>query len=329
MLVALSGGSDSLALTLLLRDLADLGGFAVVALAHLNHGLRPEAQRDEAFCRAFAAGLDLPVLVEGADVASAARQRGWSIEDAARRIRYDFLSRAAASVRADRIAIGHTRDDQAETLLLKVIRGAGLTGMGGIAPRRGVVIRPLLECSKEQLQVWLRTRGQLWVEDESNAEPGAARNRIRHSVLPALDEAGGGDVRPALARAAMLLREDGEWLDLVADRRFAELADGGAVPRCPARTPPDWPSRTPPCAPAAEMWFDMAALTAEPLPIRRRIVLQALRVQGGGREIGLDHVTAALAVLAGDRRAADVPGTRVELRDEKLVLLNQEPRSKC
>ena len=142
MLVGVSGGSDSVALTHLLRELAEHGEFQVAGLAHLNHQLRPSAGRDEAFCRALAARLGAGIVVESADVQSYARQARRSIEDAARQLRYEFLERAAAQSGADRIAVGHTQDDQAETFLMKLMRGAGLTGLAGIYPRRGRIIRP-------------------------------------------------------------------------------------------------------------------------------------------------------------------------------------------
>ena len=174
-LVGLSGGSDSVALTLLLRELAEHGGFSVVALAHINHQLRPDAGRDEQFCRDFAARLDLPIHVEAVDVRSYAASQRLSIEDAARRLRYESLRRCAIEIRADRVAVGHTRDDQAETFLLKLIRGAGLTGLGGIYPQRGDVIRPLLEASRADLREYLKGRGR----------PGSRTTRTPTSRTPA------------------------------------------------------------------------------------------------------------------------------------------------
>ena len=125
LLAGISGGSDSVALTLLLRELASHNEFTLVSLAHLNHQLRGTAVRDEAFCREFAAGLGLSIVFESADVKTYATAHGLSIEDAARRVRYEFLGRAAAAAGATRIAVGHTQDDQAETFLLKLMRGDG------------------------------------------------------------------------------------------------------------------------------------------------------------------------------------------------------------
>jgi tRNA(Ile)-lysidine synthase len=298
-LAGLSGGSDSVALVFLLQELAEDGRFSIVSLAHLNHRLRCTATRDEQFCRNLADRVGLPISVESVDVASYAQTQRLSVEDAARRVRYDFLHRVAAASSADRIAVGHTQDDQAETFLLKVIRGAGLAGLGGIYPRRGEIVRPLLDVGRADLRRYLEARGQEWMEDETNANLDNPRNRIRHKVLPELDAAGGARSIPAIARTASIVREDGMWLDELGERRFEALAlrhDTGIE-------------------------IDRAGLLAEPPPVRRRIVLTALRLAASNREIGLDHVQAALEVAAGESRGVDLPGTRVELRRGKMVLL--------
>jgi tRNA(Ile)-lysidine synthase len=289
-------------LALILRELSEHGGFSVVALAHVNHHLRAEAARDEEFCRGLAARLDLPILVESVDVRSYAASQRLSIEDAARRLRYECLRRAALEVRADRVAVGHTRDDQAETFLLKLIRGAGLAGLGGVYPQRGDVIRPLLDVSRSELRDYLKSVGQEWVEDDTNQDLTNPRNRVRHKVLPELNLAAGTDTSTAIARAAALAREDGQWLDELANRRYDVVVKGGST--------------------GCEI--DAAALDEEPPPVQRRIVLRALRMVADGREIGLDHVDAALGVAAGLTGGADVPGGRVELRLGKLVLTTRQ-----
>jgi tRNA(Ile)-lysidine synthase len=216
------------------------------------------------------------------------------------------LERAADALGADRIAVGHTQDDQAETVLLKLMRGAGLSGLAGIYPRRGRVIRPLLDTSRAELRERLSSDGQGWVEDESNADLENPRNRIRHVVLPELDAAAGGATRPAIARAAGLMRDDGVWLDELAAGRYRALAE---------------------CRPDG-VALDATQVAAEPPPIRRRMLLQALRAGAGDREIAMEHVEAALAVLDGTSRGADVPGARVDLRRGKLVVTSQKPMPK-
>ncbi len=298
-LVGLSGGSDSVALTFLLRELGQSLGFEVAGLAHMNHQLRETANRDEDFCRQLAERLGLPILVARRDVKALALDRGCSIEDAARRARYEFFAQAAADAGAARTAVGHTADDQAETFVLKLARGAGATGLGAIYPRRGEIVRPLLEVTRVELREYLGSLGERWVEDETNADLSNPRNRVRHDVLPHLEAALGLPARRAIARAAGLLGEDALWLDELATERLrlltAEISGGLAL--------------------------DADRLREEPLPIARRILLGALRKHAAGKEIGLEHVQTALDVLTGLSAGAQIPGSRVELRGRKLVLL--------
>jgi tRNA(Ile)-lysidine synthase len=303
-LVGLSGGSDSVALTLLLIELARHADFEVVALAHLNHQLRPSAGRDEEACRDLAARVGRPLVIERLDVRGYAAAERLSIEDAARRLRYDFLARAAAGTGATRIAVGHTQDDQAETFLLKLLRGAGLTGLGAVYPQKGPVVRPLLEVSRAELRRYLESHQATWVEDESNEDVGNPRNRLRHVVIPELERTFGGHVRAALARAADLARDDGVWLDDVGRERYASIARETQE----------------------GVELDVIRLRAEPPPIARRVVLLALRRVAGRREVGLQHVRFAMQVLAGACGGTDVPGGRVELRRGMLVLTLEGPQ---
>jgi len=301
-LVGLSGGSDSVALTRLLLELAENSEFGVVGVAHFNHRLRASAERDEMFSQELAQRFGLPIVIERFDVSEYADEHRLSLEDAARRLRYRFLERTAAALKANRIAVGHTQDDQAETFLLKLMRGAGLTGLGGIYPRRDTVIRPLLDVARSDLRAYLERLGERWVEDESNDDVGNPRNRIRHRVLPELDRAAGAPTRPAIARAAALIREDGQWLDELGQERFRAIA-----------TETDY-----------RIEFDVSALAETPVPLLRRVLLEAMRRRSGGREIGLEHVESVMALLGGLQGGGiDVPGCRVELRGGKLVLIQQ------
>ncbi len=290
-----------MALTRLLVDLAEYGEFTVAGLAHLNHRLRASADRDESFCRHFAERRGLPIVVEAADVRSYAQSHALSIEDAARRLRYAFFERVAADIGADRIAVGHTQDDQAETFLLKLMRGAGLTGLGGIYPRRGAVVRPLLDVTDVALQAYLVSQGEQWVEDESNDDLDNPRNRVRHRILPELDRAAGGSTHPAIARAAALIREDGRWLDELSDGWFSTLVIETDV----------------------GLEIAVHGLAEVPPPVLRRVLLRAMRTAAGTHEVGLDHVEAVMALLSRTQGGVDVPGGRVELRGGKLVLLSR------
>jgi tRNA(Ile)-lysidine synthase len=304
--IGLSGGSDSVALVFLLRDLSEHGNFDVAGLAHLNHSLRETAGRDEQFCRDLAGRLGLPIEVETVQVNEFAASEGLSLEDAGRRLRYRFLERSAASLGADVVAVGHTQDDQAETFQMKLMRGASLTGLGGIYPRRGAVVRPLLDVSRAELRSYLSDLGEIWMDDETNDDLRNPRNRIRHRVLPELDAALGGATRPNLARAAALAREDAEWLDARADEQFLALA----VQR------PDG------------LVFDTDRLAALPRPTGRRVLLRALRTVAGSHEVTLEHVEAGLALAGGAGGGIDVPGGRLEPQGTKLVLIRQKAGSK-
>ncbi len=209
-LAALSGGGDSVALVVLLCNLADRLGIRVAA-AHLNHGLRgAEADADEAYCREFCGARGIPLItarLEPGDLPSGS-------EVAARDARLLFLERTAAEVGACRIATGHTADDQAETVMMHILRGTGPAGLAGINPvRDGVWVRPLLGIRRGELREWLAARGISWREDASNRDTRFFRNRIRHNLLPLLREEYAPGIDAALGRLADLSRVQESYLD--------------------------------------------------------------------------------------------------------------------
>jgi tRNA(Ile)-lysidine synthase len=303
LVAAVSGGADSTALACLLAELAPGLGARLVGLAHLNHQLRDAADGDEAFCRDLAGRLGVAFDSRRVDVAAEARRRKTSVEDAARTVRYLFLSEVAAARGATRVAVGHTRNDQAETVLLRLARGAGPTGLAAIYPRAGQVIRPLLDAYRRDVEAWLRARGQAWREDESNQDRAFQRNRVRHELLPWLIAAFGAGVVDVLARQAALSRDDAEWFELVATETAARLVlEEGTV-----------------------VTLEPAALRALHPAIGRRVVLEALRRAAGGRFVGFDHVEAVMALAVGGSGAADLPGQRVECRQGRLRFEPQRP----
>jgi tRNA(Ile)-lysidine synthase len=210
--VALSGGSDSVALAHLLRELDLAGEVRLVGLAHFNHQLRPAASGDERFCAEVAAALDQPLLVERENVRDLARRERRSIEDAARRARHGFLERARVHFDADAIALGHTRDDQAETFLLRLLRGAGARGLAAMHPRRGALIRPLLDCRRAILRDYLASRGVPYINDESNGDLSIPRNRVRAELLPLLEQRFNPSIVDVLADEADLARDEWRWM---------------------------------------------------------------------------------------------------------------------
>jgi len=216
-LVAVSGGADSVALLHLLHALAESWRLTLHVL-HVDHGLRADSAADAAFVRALGARLGVPVDVERVHVGAG------SVEAAARLARYTALEAWAERLGAARIAVGHTLDDQAETVLMRVLDGAGVRGLAAIPPVRGRIIRPLVELRRAALREMLTAESIAWVEDPTNRDPKFRRNRIRHELLPLLETSYATDVIPALARVARLAREAVDALDRAATLELERLA---------------------------------------------------------------------------------------------------------
>lgn len=206
MLCAVSGGRDSMALLSFLEQLAAEKGFILHA-AHYNHMLRPTADPDEDFVRLWCADRHIPLACGTCDVRAWAREQGASLEDAARTLRYRFLEETADRVGAQRIATAHHVQDNAETVLLHLLRGTGLRGLGGIAPVRGRVVRPFLETDRRDIDAYVEENNIPYVEDESNADIAFARNRLRIEVMPLLEKLAPGSTA-RIAGAAAILREE-------------------------------------------------------------------------------------------------------------------------
>ncbi|HSB20880.1 MAG TPA: tRNA lysidine(34) synthetase TilS [Anaeromyxobacteraceae bacterium] len=260
--MALSGGPDSTALLAALQALSRAGLAGPVLACHVDHGLRPGSERDADHCAGLCARLGIPFVRRRVEVA-----RG-NVQAQARRARYAALRQAAAAAGAAAIATGHTRSDQAETVILRLLRGSGARGLSGIPARRGALVRPLIDRSRAEVLAYLRGRGLPFLEDPSNAAPRYLRNRVRREVMPVLS-ALAPSAEEALARAADLLREDERALEADA-RRLLEGAP--AAPR--------------------------AALAAAPEAVRRRVVRRLWKAANGSRR-GLEagHVEAVLRLL--------------------------------
>jgi tRNA(Ile)-lysidine synthase len=288
--VAVSGGADSVCLLHVLRELAPRWDLRLTVL-HLNHGLRGEESReDEQFVRALAAGLDLEARVRTVDVAAAPD----NLEQAARHARLAFFREQLASGDMARVATGHTRNDQAETVLFRFLRGSGGAGLAAIRPVSAEgMVRPLLAASREEVEQYLRERGIGWREDSTNAGLQFARNRIRHQLLPQLAREWNPAIGETLRRTAdWALAEEEYW-----DSEMARLAagilgerDGVVIARA-------------------------EALQSLPLAVARRLVRHALeRVRGDLRGVEFAHIAAVLKLAAaplGYGRAA-APGVAVE-----------------
>ncbi|MGE5176930.1 MAG: tRNA lysidine(34) synthetase TilS [Hyphomicrobiales bacterium] len=227
LVVGVSGGADSMALLHFLRgELAAAGHPADALLAcHVHHGIRgEEADGDAAFVAETCAARGIPFALERVDAPGRARARHESLEAAARALRYESFRAVVARSGADRVAVAHTRDDQAETILFRFARGSGLRGLSGMAPvarvHRLTVVRPFLDVSREQVLAYVARHRVVYREDASNASTAASRNAIRHEILPRLRERLNPSIRETLLREAALFREVNEFLEAEGRRAF-------------------------------------------------------------------------------------------------------------
>jgi tRNA(Ile)-lysidine synthase len=226
LVLGLSGGMDSVALLSILAALARGMVFSLRAV-HVNHGISPNAARWAGFCSELCSRIEVPLQVETVDIGPF---RSLGLEGAARAARYEVFSR----IDADVLVLAQHRDDQAETLLLRLLRGAGLRGLAAMSPLRSLtgtrarLMRPLLDVPRTEIEAYARAQGLAWVEDESNADTVHQRNFLRHEVLPALEEQFPA-ARAAIARAAAHLGEARELLDAMAQSDLERCSDGGTV----------------------------------------------------------------------------------------------------
>ncbi len=229
-LVAVSGGPDSVSLLHALMDLRDRLGFKVAA-CHLDHGFRGEESRKDAeFVARMCSDLGIPCEVAQRDVPRLMEEWGVGAEEAGRRARYRFYEEAAERTRASRVALGHTLDDQAETVLMRLIRGSGVEGLGGIPPVRGKYIRPLLFVTRLEIEEYCKEIGAEWRVDRSNLAPVYFRNQARLQLIPSL-ERWNPRLKETLAATADILREDAAYLETMAGELAGSLArrEGGRV----------------------------------------------------------------------------------------------------
>jgi tRNA(Ile)-lysidine synthase len=221
--VAVSGGADSVGLLRMMEDLRARLGVRLVVV-HFNHQLRgAESDADQQFVSAMARKLELEFIAGAEDVSAWARNHSCNLEDAARKCRYGFFSELVRDGRITRICVGHTADDQAETVLAKLIRGTGPAGLAGIYPVAESVTRPLIEIRRAELREFLLSEGQNWREDSSNLDESRLRAKIRARLLPVLEQ----DFQPAivfhLSNLSALARDDEEFWNALVEERFIAL----------------------------------------------------------------------------------------------------------
>ncbi len=293
MLCAVSGGADSVCMLYLMCEAAEKHRIRVCA-AHYEHGIRgEESLRDANFVEELCKTLNVPLLTEHGNVPAWAAENRLGTEEAARRLRYEFLDRAAKKLDCDYIATAHNADDNAETMIFNLTRGTGAKGLQGIPERRGNIIRPMLGISRKEIESYLDKIDAAHVEDSTNASDDYSRNLIRHGVMPVLKK-----INPELSSAALrtseLLRQDDDYITAEARRFVDKYFNGESI----AQT-------------------DLASLH----PAVSSRVIRMLCPE----ELSRTHVAAVTSLFTGDGLAyADVPGRRIRREQGRIYFAEQE-----
>ncbi len=300
--VAVSGGADSVALLRLLLELRDDVGI-VLSTAHFNHKIRgAEGDEDEAFVAQLAHDHALDFHRDTADVPGYAAEHKLSLETAGRQLRYAWFRKLIDAGTVEKIATGHTLDDQAETVLMRLIRGAGTKGLSGIHPvhmlRKGAIVRPLLATRRHQIEVYLSSLDQPWRTDATNADPRHLRNRVRHQLLPVLERDFNPNIVEVLSEMGEVARAEDHYLDLEAAKALAS---------CEAD--PD------------RLTLDIGTMQQFPLALRRRLIRAAAVRLGLTLEFRHVEQVLRLAAQTGGAAEAQLPDGWVALRSGRELCL--------
>jgi len=314
-LVAVSGGLDSVTLLHGLHRFRERAALTLT-VAHVHHGLRgDDADGDEAFVIARATELALPVVqarVEPGRLRETGPKRARpTLQEAARRLRWEALEALRERVDADCIATAHHLDDQVETVLMRLMRGTSPEGLGGMAPisADGLRVRPLLDTPRAEIEVWAAAEGLCWREDASNQSDAYTRNRLRRHWIPGLSADFNPQLLRAVARLAEAQRRDSAWIE----RLVGEIEPDWVVPEPDARVL------------RLEGWAEL------PEALARRLVARAVTDLGGGRDLSRTHIDRVLAFLAAPERheggrSLELPGGLRVVRESKRFRLAREGR---
>ena len=310
-LVGVSGGPDSVALLHSLVALAPKWSLRLI-VAHLNHQLRgPTADKEAAFVNNIATDLRIPCEVASRDVAAYGTRHRLSLQEAARAVRYAFYDEVAAKYSAEKIALGHHADDNAESILIHLLRGTGPLGLAGMPPvRDGRIIRPLIDLTRKEILAFLERRGLQYVQDPSNLNTDYLRNRIRHQLLPLLKTEYNPNTVDALNRLGSILRDEEDFWDLtvrelVQDPSWEHGSQGISVP--------------------------IGRLSALHPALLRRVLRHAiLSVKGDLKRLGHVHVQAVIQLIVGSSPSGrlDLPGGITVWRDRETLRFLSEPPHK-
>ncbi len=300
MVVAVSGGPDSLALLHLLKAISEDLELKLV-VAHLNHCLRPEADFEEAGVKKIAASLSLPHETRAVDIRDLKKSRGISEEEAGRLARYNLLFDTARKYGASKIALGHQLDDQAETVLLNIMRGTGVDGLAGILPayKRGAVrlIRPLLCLRRSEIEAYCSELNLSPFTDSSNLETDYTRNRLRLELIPWLEKEYNPRIREALYRLAALAFDDRRFLQALARKKYLELAGIGRQ----------------------EIFFNRKELSSLPMALCGRILRIAHKRFSHVKELDRLHIERIIELVESDETTG-----RITLPGNTFIYMSQE-----
>jgi tRNA(Ile)-lysidine synthase len=303
--VAVSGGIDSVALLDILASLRQELPVALTVL-HLNHGIRgKEAARDQRFVHELSKRYSLRYLDQEVDVPAYKKQNSVTLQEAARELRYRFFEQAMDTCNLDKVAIGQTADDQAETVLMRLIRGGGARGLKGIPPVREGYIRPLIEIWREELLQYLRYRGLPFVQDSSNLKKDYLRNRIRYELLPALSEYN-PNIKERLLHVAQVLGEDASYLEALADEIAREIVQVGA-----------------------EVSISIPLLLSLPAALQARVLQRAFAGLVARGTLEYPHITSVMALIgeAGGSKQVTLPGGYWAQRSYDTLVLGKQEES--
>jgi tRNA(Ile)-lysidine synthase len=331
--VAVSGGADSVALLLLLVKLRQKLGIGLHVL-HFNHKLRGRAaDADEKFVSQLAAKLKLPFQAGSAEIKVIAARAKENVEAAARRARYVFFAQATGEHELDKIAVAHTADDQAETVLAHILRGSGITGLGGIHPQVGKVVRPLLSARRADLRTFLKSQRQTWREDATNRDTAKLRARIRKKLVPMLEKEFQPRVVEHLAALSVHAREDDATLNRLAEARVksaVEMVPEGSRIRIDDLLAGDFAAKNSAAVGSSQRDYDaFAGLSSR---VVRLIVhkmkaneMKTSQTQPRGGELTALHVARVLELARHGESGASLPlpgGIEVRHHPDALVFCN-------
>lgn len=303
-LIAYSGGLDSTGLLTLLLEFRKEWAFRLF-LGHLNHKFRQSAEDDEDFVKQVAQKFSIPLFVDHKDVRNYARSKKINLEEAGRELRYDFLKKTALEIGKAKIATAHTMTDQAETFLMRLMRGSGLRGLGGIFPVKDEIIRPLIQIEREEIELFLKKKKMPFRIDETNFDRRFLRNRIRLDLIPYIRENYEPQIVSQLGKIASIIREENAFLEKIGKEkaRRAILRKNN------------------------QHLLDSKSLSSLPKALARRVVQEFISdLKGDLREISFEDVESVLNLKEGKERP--IKKDLVLRREQGLIFLKKKPHPK-